>query len=380
MNFNIFEEEFIITDVNNVYRAIIIGINIITVYLIILRYKILLKEHIITVGTVSSSDNLFTSNLFFKLLGEIVINSIFNPPVVNTHFEMKGTVFVVYDYSIVLNTKYLSFNANSTVLEIYKSSLNNTQLNELEHEQLQSTSNSIRMLYNVSPLITFLILLRLYHLFRVIHTFSYWNTLQAQSVSNNMRCDADLSFGLRAYLKMKPFISLTFSVIFVILFFGVGEFISENYNEIMTDMLSPMSPQWPFVQVMQKFTNMYNSFWLVVVTMTTIGYGDIFPTTYFGRTFAIFACFCGTFIMSLLVVFLNNAISFDEVEKHVYNEIVDEKFSIKAVQKEAVKLIYKSLEYNYLRRVYPKQTALFRFKILYVDLKYMTRNFKMKRM
>jgi voltage-gated potassium channel len=42
--------------------------------------------------------------------------------------------------------------------------------------------------------------------------------------------------------------------------------------------------------------------WLVVLTMTTVGYGDIVPVTDLGRLITIMACFLGTFIVSLSTV------------------------------------------------------------------------------
>ena len=82
-------------------------------------------------------------------------------------------------------------------------------------------------------------------------------------------------------------------------------------------------------KIMRKFTNIYNSYWLILVTMTTsnfkykaiVGYGDIYPITAFGRILAIVACICGTFILSLLIVFLNTYITFDEVEKAVSSRL-----------------------------------------------------------
>jgi hypothetical protein len=195
-----------------------------------------------------------------------------------------------------------------------------------------------------------------------------------------MRCEADLSFALRAYLKMKPLYSLIFCMIFVVVIFGTGIHLVEFTNNYMLDLTTSDVTSQASVGYMKNFKNLYNSLWLVVVTMTTIGYGDIAPISYFGRVLAMIACILGIFFLSLVTVFLNNSISFDEVEKHVYEAIIQEKYKLKDIEKEAAKVILKSFEYNLLLRRYPKQTALYRFKILEIDMKYIIRNFKIKRM
>jgi len=45
-----------------------------------------------------------------------------------------------------------------------------------------------------------------------------------------------------------------------------------------------------------------SAIWLTVITMTTVGYGDIFPHTAFGQITAILTALWGTFVISLLIM------------------------------------------------------------------------------
>lgn len=55
---------------------------------------------------------------------------------------------------------------------------------------------------------------------------------------------------------------------------------------------------------------MWNSWWLVVVTMTTVGFGDFTAKTYFGRFFIVMACFIGVFLVSITMVTMNKTKDF----------------------------------------------------------------------
>lgn len=46
----------------------------------------------------------------------------------------------------------------------------------------------------------------------------------------------------------------------------------------------------------------FDSIWCVIITMATVGYGDISPVTVFGRIVAIAAAIWGTFLISLLIL------------------------------------------------------------------------------
>lgn len=135
-----------------------------------------------------------------------------------------------------------------------------------------------------------------------------------------------------------------------------------------------------------------NTFWLILVTMTTsklkilniiilyiVGYGDIYPTTYFGRLLAVVACILGTFVISLLVVFLNSKISFDEVESHIYNSVMEEKTNDDELKLIAGKLLFRGFLYNYLHQKRNKQTKLYRM-YLTIDMAYKAKEFKLFRM
>lgn len=53
--------------------------------------------------------------------------------------------------------------------------------------------------------------------------------------------------------------------------------------------------------------------------MATVGYGEFFPISNFGRIVGILACLWGVFIVSIFVVTLNNLLEFTKQEEKSYD-------------------------------------------------------------
>lgn len=56
---------------------------------------------------------------------------------------------------------------------------------------------------------------------------------------------------------------------------------------------------------------------MVVVTMTTLGYGDVVPATFIGRFIAGLMSILGIFLMALLITVVNEALQLSQNEKRI---------------------------------------------------------------
>ena len=125
-----------------------------------------------------------------------------------------------------------------------------------------------------------------------------------------------------------------------------------------------------------NFNYVWNSFWCVVVTMTTIGYGDIYPQTHFGRLVIIVACIWGVFILSLFVVALNNTIQLSKEESKAFEQISHQGEISKNIRKDAEMLIQKFLKLNLAKK---KKLPLKTKILMKMDLIGLANRFKIKR-
>ena len=95
-------------------------------------------------------------------------------------------------------------------------------------------------------------------------------------------------FAIKAYLKLYPFKVLSLSLVFSTFMIGIPLRIFERTSD-------PEDNEYEYL---------WNAFWVIILTMTTVGYGDIYPVTHLGRGSAIVACIWGMFIVSLFIVAL----------------------------------------------------------------------------
>ncbi len=55
--------------------------------------------------------------------------------------------------------------------------------------------------------------------------------------------------------------------------------------------------------------------------MTTVGFGDFYAKTYLGRTVSVFACFYGIFLVSFMVVTMQQASRFKYQQERAFNSL-----------------------------------------------------------
>ncbi len=65
----------------------------------------------------------------------------------------------------------------------------------------------------------------------------------------------------------------------------------------------------------ETFQNFTTTIWMVMITMTTVGYGDYYPKTLPGRFIGFFLCIWGIFLMSMIVIILFQSLELSYEEK-----------------------------------------------------------------
>ena len=101
-------------------------------------------------------------------------------------------------------------------------------------------------------------------------------------------------------MQKRPFVFVFGGLVLAVFLFGVALRTAER----------------PFMEYSEQNWNSYwNGMWCGVVTMTTVGFGDFYPSTHLGRLIGIAGCFIGTFLVSLMVLSLTVTLEFTSEEE-----------------------------------------------------------------
>jgi hypothetical protein len=168
--------------------------------------------------------------------------------------------------------------------------------------------------YSIDMIFTCVTLLRFYLLIRVLVVDSFWNSESTEAILNDCHIFGGMEFALKCEFKERPYTILFVSTLVSIFSFGYAL----------------RAAELPYMAVSEKdWTHLWNGMWCIIITMTTVGYGDYYPMTYFGRSIGVGACFLGTFLISLMIVSLTISSEFTINQRKAFKTAVQYKENTK---------------------------------------------------
>jgi hypothetical protein len=157
--------------------------------------------------------------------------------------------------------------------------------------------------YSSDDILTVMMLLRIYLLFRVFReelrlnheSVSYWGKLAGVDLGDPILI-------LKQLVLDFPLYTMPAIYIMTIALSGYALMVLERPTD-------------------QNFFYYDNARWCVMTTMTTVGYGDLYPTTNSGRALAMFICAMALLCYTLLFIGVRNVMYFDAKELKAFHQL-----------------------------------------------------------
>jgi hypothetical protein len=281
------------SDVTNI-RIFLCAVVAVIVILIIIRYLLKLK-YLRQVFLACPDDGLYSTGLLKWLIIEIMILGTLSPP--NMDDVVSGSM---------LNGSFV---------------------------------------YSFDAIINFFIMWKMYYFVKIYRNISLFTSDRIKSVAKKYRVNIGFLFAFKAQLKKYPYITLIFLLLFSIGIFGFNmrtfEYGFDPNNSVGSETVKSLSNS--------NFKFYLDSFWVVVITMMTVGYGDIYPNTHMGRIVAFISAIVGMVIVSLLIVTMSTLVEFTSEEKKAHSLI--KKMNITQDMKTTARLLISNiLRLNMIKR------------------------------
>lgn len=175
----------------------------------------------------------------------------------------------------------------------------------------------IKVQYLTSDFLFAFMFFRCYFLVKTIMNYTEYMELYSKKVCHKYGFTVTTSFCIKAMMLKKPGKTVFFTAIFSILWLSYILRVFERlyYNECG--------------QIL--FDHYFTSIWCVIITMTTVGYGDVFAVSTIGRCVSIVNALWGAFVIGLLVSSIQDLKELSDNQKKAVAEITNSKKAAQSV-------------------------------------------------
>ena len=169
---------------------------------------------------------------------------------------------------------------------------------------------NISTFYSLNNILIFAMISRLVIIIDIFLKNIHYSSIKMHEILQSCDLEENTLFVIKCLLKKRPYQFFIASLIFSILVFSFGIRICELPLAIKLER--------------ESFQSYTTTIWMVMITMTTVGYGDYNPKTIPGRTLGFVLCIWGVFLMSMIVIILFQSLELSYEEKQallIFNKL-----------------------------------------------------------
>lgn len=162
------------------------------------------------------------------------------------------------------------------------------------------------IIFSLEKILMLVPLIRFYLIWQLIAVYSSWSNESVEKLCNTAHVFSDTRFILKSLLKDHPYTVQVCTI-------TISAFIFSYWLRVA---------EVPYMHISeQNWDSFWNSYWCTLITMTTVGYGDYYPSTTFGRIVGMFMCIWGVFIFAFLATTLLISTQFTENQKKAFHQV-----------------------------------------------------------
>ena len=256
-----FDNDMVSTDFTNYLRLLILVLSLSSILWIVRRYEMRLIMLLIRYR-ISVHDTLFTIGLYKPMFLEILLALVITPPYIDSTFNVSMLGFTIT--------------------------------------------------YSMSAVFTFLSMVKLYVIVRLFGHYTEYTQTKAETICSKHAVVADSFFALKCYVQDSPFVGIGMSFFGMSLISALAMKLCEEPQRTLFGQTTPNG---------SLLFSLWDNLWVIFYTTTTIGYGNIYPFTHFGRAICILACILGNMYLGMLVVTIHQRMGHDSAGNLSYSWI-----------------------------------------------------------
>ena len=198
------------------------------------------------------------------------------------------------------------------------------------------------IIYPFSSLFNAILTFRILFILKLLNIYSLYRKPTQEKILMKNGIKPNFIFDLKAYHKKYPFYSLIIIFVLIVYIFGnLLRYFEMYYWEGAT-------------QYRQIWNYRWNSFWCVFISMTTVAFGDLFPSTHIGRILIIIATVIGIYFIFMSMTLITQKSILSDTELKAYKLI--NRLRYRTLLKDVnANIIYHSLKMIQLRKKFKKK-------------------------
>ena len=225
---------------------------------------------------------------------------------ITIYYDDVYLFILINDYQDAKNKKILTSNWKHFIIFILKMLLIVLCPNPLTFRlviRFYSDFYDIEYEIPINSILTSVCLFRSWFIFKLylVSSSSYSQRSFRISKINNIKLS--LMFPFKANMESSALIVNIFLFLMALIVCSYNLRIFERYFDIVNDY---------------NLSNYLNDLWCVFITMTTVGYGDISPSSFFGRINIMISCMFGVFLVGLMVVSVTSYLNIEGIDSNIY--------------------------------------------------------------